>query len=165
MGWTHCISLLRGTAITEEELGEHGTTVVLITWAGSVSSYEYFNMGKLKQEFDNATCSESLALILSIYFASQIEFSIKKERYGRENPNCSSISSPFPFVLSLLPPLPISISLSHYRITVGIFLGLLKEFLCYCLIYTDVDISLHCTAVCNSINIVYGYQCVASSCW
>lgn len=62
----------------QKSLGSCGTTVVLITWAGSVSAYEYFNMGELKKEFDNATCPQSLALILSIYFASQIEFLIKK---------------------------------------------------------------------------------------
>lgn len=81
-----------------------GTTVVLITWADSISSYEYFNMGKLKQEFDNATCPESLAFILSIYVASQIEVSSQKARCGRENPNCSNISSPFPS-LSVSSPL------------------------------------------------------------
>lgn len=78
-------------------------------------------MGKLKQEFDNAICPESLAFILSIYVASQFEFSSQKARCGRENPNCSNISSPFPFPVSLLPAVPVSISLSCYTITVEVF--------------------------------------------
>lgn len=83
-------------------------------------------MGELKKEFDNATCPQSLALILSIYFASQIDFSIKKERHGRENPSCSNISSPFSFLHGLPTPVPVSISLPHYRITVGGFFKSIK---------------------------------------
>jgi len=64
------------------------------------------------------------------------------------------------FILSLFQP-PSLITDSQF----GLSLSLLKEFVCYCLIYTDADISLHCTAACSSINTVYGYQCVASFCW
>lgn len=117
-------------------------------------------MGELKKEFDNATCPQSLALILSIYFASQIEFSIKKERYGRENPSCSNISSPFSFLHSLPAPVPVSISLPHYRITVGGFFKSIKIF--FVLLF---NIYRWDAAVCSSINVVYWYQCVASFCW
>lgn len=74
--------------------------------------------------------------------------------------------------LLLFPSFTVSLLLSLFQspslITesqLGVSLSLSKYFLCYCLIYTDVDILLHCTAVCSSINVVYWYQCVASFCW
>lgn len=54
---------------------------MLITWAGSVSSYERYDMGKIKQESDNVTHPGFLALcLISVYFASQIEFSNLKRK-------------------------------------------------------------------------------------
>lgn len=61
--------------------------------------------------------------------------------------------------LSLLTESQSGVSLSF------IFLFVLKQFLCFCLIHADIYTSLHCTAVCSRTTTACWCQCVASLCW
>lgn len=87
-----------------------------------------------------------------------------------ENPNAGTflLLSPsfsvFFFLCSFQSPSLITESESGVSLHF-IFLFILKQFLCYCLIHADIHTSLHCTAVCSRTTTACWCQCAASLCW